>query len=73
MIQISPTALGDLGQRILSNLSKYIVDKQTHVNDDDDESTMSTSFLAGHFTLLPDEPHVDPDIGADARVKVIVR
>ncbi|CAF4397442.1 unnamed protein product, partial [Adineta steineri] len=23
----------------------------------------------GHFTLLHDEPHADPEIGADARVK----
>ena len=28
MIQISPTALGDIGKRILNNISKYIVDKQ---------------------------------------------
>jgi hypothetical protein len=69
MIQISPTALGDIGKRILNNISKYIVDKQ-QTNDNDDED-MTSSFLHGNFTLLPDEPHSDPEIGADTRVKVI--
>jgi purine nucleoside permease len=70
MIQISPHALGDLGKRILNNISKYIVDKQQN-NDIDDEENMTSSFLYGNFTLLPDEPHSDPEIGADTRVKVI--
>jgi hypothetical protein len=70
MIQISPRAVGDLGKRILNNISKYIVDKQEN-NDIDDEDNMSTSFLCGNYTLLPDEPHSDPEIGADTRVKVI--
>lgn len=30
-------------------------------------------FSHEHFTLLPDEPHVDPDISADTRVKVNIR
>lgn len=67
MIQIAPTSLADIGKRILRNLSKYIVNQQTNL---DDEEEMSTSFFHGHFTLLPDEPHCDPDIGADTRVKV---
>jgi hypothetical protein len=72
MIQISPTALGDMGKRILNNISKYIVDKQ-QTNDNDDEDYMTSSFLPGNFTLLADEPHSDPEIGADTRVKVIER
>jgi hypothetical protein len=70
MIQISPIALGDMGKRILTNISKYIVDQQ---QTNDDEENMSTSFLPGHFTLLPDEPHSDPEIGADTRVKVMLK
>jgi len=70
MIQISPIALEDIGKRILSNISKYIVDKQ---QTNDDEDNMNTSFFHGNFTLLPDEPHSDPEIGADARVKVIFK
>jgi hypothetical protein len=62
MIQISPNILGDIGKRILTNISKYIVDKQ-QTNDDDISSSL--------FTLLPDEPQSDPEIGADTRVKVI--
>jgi hypothetical protein len=69
MIEISPVALGDIGKRILSNISKYIVDKQ---QTNDDEDSMTPSFFHGHFTLLPDEPHSDPEIGADVRVKVII-
>ena len=30
-------------------------------------------FSHEHFTLLPDEPHADPDISADTRVKVNIR
>ena len=71
MMQISPAALGELGKRILGNISKYIVDKQPAV-DHDDEGNMTSAFLHGHFTLLPDEPHSDPEIGADTRVKVII-
>ena len=70
MIQISPNAVGDLGKRILNNISKYVVDKQQN-NDIDDEDNMPTSFLCGNFTLLLDEPHSDPEISADTRVKVI--
>jgi len=70
MIQISPIALEDIGKRILGNISKYIVDKQ---QTNDDEDNMNTSFFHGNFTLLPDEPHSDPEIGADARVKVILK
>ncbi|CAF3778931.1 unnamed protein product [Rotaria sp. Silwood1] len=66
MIQISPIVLGDIGKRILTNISKYIVDKQ---QTNDNENNMTTSFFHGNFTLLPDEPHADPEIGADARVK----
>jgi len=44
---------------------KYIIDKQ-QTNDD-----IKSSFFHGPFTLLPDEPHLDPEIGADTRVKVI--
>ncbi|CAF4746076.1 unnamed protein product, partial [Rotaria magnacalcarata] len=69
MIEISPISIGDMGKRILSNISKHIVDKQ---KTNDDEDNMTTSFFHGNFTLLPDEPHCDPEIGADARVKVIV-
>ena len=69
MIQISPNALGEMGKRILSNISKYIIDKQ---QTNDDEDNMTTSFFHGNFTLLPDEPHSDPEIGADTRVKVIL-
>jgi hypothetical protein len=69
MIQISPNAIGDIGKRILNNISKYVVDKQ-QTNDDDDEENLTSSFLHGNFTLLPDEPHSDPEIGADTRVKV---
>jgi hypothetical protein len=68
MIQISPNALGEMGKRILSNISKYIIDKQ---QTNDDEDNMTTSFFHGNFTLLPDEPHSDSEIGADTRVKVI--
>ncbi|CAF1248008.1 unnamed protein product [Adineta steineri] len=68
MIQISPQALGDIGKRILNNISKYIVDKQP-TNDIDDDDNMASSFLHGNFTLLTDEPHYDPEIGADTRVK----
>ncbi|CAF1011370.1 unnamed protein product [Adineta ricciae] len=67
MIQISPTAVGDIGKRILNNISKYIIDKQNN-SDQDDENNMTSSFLHGHFTLLADEPHSDPEIGADTRV-----
>ncbi|CAF0795178.1 unnamed protein product [Adineta steineri] len=67
MIQISPITLEDIGKRILSNISKYIADRNQ--TNDDDEDNMSTSFFHGHFTLLHDEPHADPEIGADARVK----
>ena len=35
MIQISPNAVGEMGKRILNNISKYIVDKQ-QTNDDED-------------------------------------
>jgi hypothetical protein len=70
MIQISPTAIGDMGKRILNNISKYIIDKQ-QINEYDDEDNMTSSFLHGNYTLLADEPHSDPEIGADARVKVI--
>jgi len=69
MIQISPIALGDIGKRILNNISKYIVDKQ-QTNDNDDDENMTNTFLHGNFTLLPDEPHSDPEIGSDTRVKV---
>jgi hypothetical protein len=68
MIQISPNVFGDLGKRILTNISKYIIDKQQA--NDEDEDNISTSFFHGHFTLLPDEPHSDPEISADTRVKV---
>lgn len=71
MIQISPVALGDIGKRILNNISKYIVDKQQTNENDDDEGDITSSFLHGNFTLLPDEPHSDPEISADTRVKVI--
>ena len=67
MIQISPNTLGDLGKRILNNISKYIVDKQQTI----DEENLTSSFLHGNFTLLPDEPHSDPEISGDTRVKVI--
>ncbi|CAF0813583.1 unnamed protein product [Rotaria sordida] len=67
MLKISPIALGDIGKRILNNISKYIIDKR-QINDNDDEN-MTSSFLHGHFTLLADEPHSDPEIGADTRVK----
>jgi hypothetical protein len=70
MIQISPTAIGDIGKRILNNISKYVLDKQP-TNDNDDEDDITSSFLHGNFTLLADEPHSDPEIGSDARVKVI--
>ena len=70
MIQISPTAVGDIGKRILNNISKYIIDKQNN-SDHDDENNMTSSFLHGHFNLLADEPHSDPEIGADTRVMVI--
>lgn len=73
MIQISPNTLGDLGKRILNNLFKSIVDKQKTQSLDDDEEeehNMTSSFLHGNFSLLPDEPHSDPEIGADTRVKV---
>lgn len=82
MIQISPNTLGNLGKRILNNLFKHIVEKQqTHsVSDDDDDedndednnNNMTSSFLHGNFTLLADEPHSDPEIGADTRVKVMM-
>ena len=68
MIQISPIAFGDLGERILINISKYIVSKQ---QTNDEEENLSSSFFHGHFNLLPDEPHSDPEISADTRVKVI--
>jgi hypothetical protein len=68
MIKISPSVFGDLGKKILTNISKYIIDKQR--TNDEDEDNISTSFFHGHFTLLPDEPHSDPEIGADTRVKV---
>ena len=66
MVQICPNALADIGKRILSNLAKHIIDQQQT----DDETNMSTSFLHEKFTLLPDEPHADVEIGADTRVKV---
>lgn len=66
MVQICPNALADMGKRILSNLAKHIVDQQQI----DDEANMSTSLVHGTFTLLPDEPHADAEIGADTRVKV---
>ncbi|CAF1026630.1 unnamed protein product [Adineta ricciae] len=65
MVQICPNALADIGKRILSNLAKHIIDQQQT----DDETNLSTSFLHGKFTLLPDEPHADAEIGADTRVK----
>ncbi|CAF2739868.1 unnamed protein product [Rotaria sp. Silwood2] len=68
MLKISPSALGDIGKRILNNISKYISDKRP-INDNDMEENMTSSFLHGHFTLLADEPHADPEIGADTRVK----
>ncbi|CAF5161759.1 unnamed protein product, partial [Rotaria sp. Silwood1] len=68
MLKISPIALGDIGKRILNNISKYIIDKR-QIYDNDDEENMTSSFLHGHFALLPDEPHSDPEIGADTRVK----
>ena len=70
MIHISPTALGDIGKRILNNISKYIIDKQ-QTNDNDNEENMTSAFLHGNYSLLHDEPHSDPEIGADTRVKVI--
>jgi hypothetical protein len=70
MIQISPTAIGDIGKRILNNISKYALDKPP-TNNDEDEDNMTSSFLHGNFTLLADEPHSNPEIGSDARVKVI--
>ena len=69
MTHISPQAVGDLGKRILNNISKYVIDKQQS-NEREDEEHMTSSFLHGNFTLLPDEPHSDPEIGADTRVKV---
>ena len=66
MIQISPNAIGDLGKRILSNICKNILNQSSEA--DDDERSML--FSHGHFTLLPDEPHADPEISADTRVKV---
>lgn len=68
MIQLSPTKLGQLGKRILTNLSKTILDKQQTETNNDDER-FSSSFLHGNFTMLPDEPHIDPEISADTRVK----
>ena len=70
MIQISPITLGDIGIQILNNISKYIVNRQSTY---DNEDNVMTSFFHGNFTLLPDEPHADPEIGADARVKVILK
>ena len=64
MVQLAPIAVGDLGKRILSNVSKYVVEK---VNQSEDENDMATSFFNGQFTLLPDEPHADREIGADSR------
>ena len=63
MVHISPAALGEMGQRILINMSKYIVDKEP-------ATEATASFLHGPFALLSDEPHFDQDIGVDARVKV---
>jgi hypothetical protein len=65
VIQISPNIVGDIGKKILNNITKYIIDKQ-QINDD-----ISSSFFHGHFTLLSDEPHSDPEIGVDTRVKVM--
>jgi hypothetical protein len=70
MIHISPTAIGDIGKRILNNISTYALDKPP-TNNDEDEDNMTSSFLHGNFTLLADEPHSNPEIGSDARVKVI--
>jgi len=69
MIQLSPTKLAHLGKRILTNLSKTILDKQQTDDNNDDGEHFSSSFLHGNFTMLPDEPHVDPEISADTRVK----
>lgn len=66
MIQISPNTVGDLGKRILSNISKTIINQSSMVDDEE----RSNLFSHGHFTLLPDEPHADPEISADTRVKV---
>lgn len=69
MIQISPSKIGDMGKRILNNIAKYVIDKR-QTSDNDIEENMTSTFLHGHFTLLADEPHSDPEIGADTRVKV---
>ena len=69
MIQISPLTLGDLGKRILTNISKYIQQTHEEEEENDDEDNVSSSFFHGHFTFLPDEPHADPEISADTRVK----
>ncbi|CAM4796233.1 unnamed protein product [Rotaria magnacalcarata] len=68
LIKMCPTAAGDMGKRILNNISKYVIDKK-QVNDNFDEENMTSAFLQGHYTLLADEPHSDPEIGADTRVK----
>ena len=73
MVQLAPVALGDMGKRILGNLSKYILDKpKTREEENEMITTSTSSFFDGHFTFLPDEPHSDPEIGADTRVKVSV-
>ena len=69
MINICPDTLTDVGKRILTTISNYIIEKQT-IDDLDEEQTMQSTFLHGHFTMLPDEPHADPEIGADTRTKV---
>jgi hypothetical protein len=76
MISISPSTIGDIGKRILSNISNYVLDNRSiannnnNNNDDDNDNTMTSLFLHGNFTLLPDEPHADLEIGSDTRVKV---
>ena len=67
MVQISPVVVGDMAKRILNHIAKYIIDKR---QTNDNEENMTSCFLHGNFTLLADEPHSDPEIGADTRVKV---
>ena len=73
MIEMAPKSFEEIGKRILINICKYILEKQTQSNSTDDADemeTMTSSFLQGNFTLLPDEPHADPEISAETRVKV---
>ncbi|CAF0733790.1 unnamed protein product [Didymodactylos carnosus] len=55
MIRLAPLAVGEIGKRILGNISKYVLEENAH-----------TKY---NFTLLPDEQNTDPEIGAEARVK----